>query len=248
MTLTDATISASSHGPGDAGSISINGGSQFLSTRSAVTTEATEASGGNISLKAASMVRLIDSEISTSVKGGPTTAGGDINIDPDFVILQNSNIIAQAVEGQGGNINITAGTFLQDPNSSVDASSQLGVSGTVNIRSPINNLSGVIAPLSEKAVDAAALIRASCAARFQGGNRSSLVQRGRDTLPADPGSGLITSPLLAGGALVSRVLAELDTEPAKLLVTRESPSTLESRPVVHMEGFTILEEAAACRS
>lgn len=248
MGLSGATISASSQGLGDAGNIKINSGLQFISTGSAVTTEAAEASGGNITLHSLDMIRLINSEISTSVKGGPKTAGGDINIDPNFVILQDSRIVAQAIQGQGGNINITAGTFLQDPNSIVDASSQLGVSGIVSIRSPVANLSGAIGPLSEKTVDAAALVRASCAARFQSGVRSSLVQRGRDTLPADPGTGLVASPLLAGGGLVAGALAELEQDPSRLLAERDRATGKESQLLIHIEGARVLEESAYCRS
>ena len=246
--LNGATISASSQGPGDAGTILIDSGVQFIATDSAVTTEATQGSGGNIEVTAVDMIRLTDSQISTSVKGGFGTAGGDITIDPNFVILQNSKIVAQAFQGQGGNINITAGTFLADPTSIVDASSQLGVSGTVNIQAPVSGLSSSIAPLSEHAIDAAALIRASCAARFAGGDRSSLVQRGRDTLPADPGTGMVTSPLLAGGGLVAAVLAELEQEPSRLLAKRDGAIDKESPLLIRVEGVRILEENAYCRS
>jgi len=58
------------------------------------------------------MIRLRDSTINTSVAGGAWTVGGNITIDPDFIILQNSKIIANAFEGRGGNIRIVAGTFL----------------------------------------------------------------------------------------------------------------------------------------
>ena len=34
--------------------------------------------------------------------------GGDISLDPDFIILQNSQILAKAVEGRGGNISLIA--------------------------------------------------------------------------------------------------------------------------------------------
>ena len=54
---------------------------------------------------------------------GPQTTGGNITIDPEFVILQNSQIVANAFAGQGGNIQITAEAFLADPDSRVDASS-----------------------------------------------------------------------------------------------------------------------------
>jgi filamentous hemagglutinin family protein len=192
-----AAISASSTGPANAGAIEINAGNQFLSTSSSVTTQATapgtEASGGNITISASDMVHLINSQITTSVQGGPETVGGNITIDPQFVILQNSQILAQATQGQGGNINIVAGSFIADPASLVSASSQLGVSGTVNIQSPVQNFSSVLAPLPKNFQSAAALLAQRCAARVAGGQVSTFVMAGREGLPAEPG-GFLTSP------------------------------------------------------
>ena len=53
---------------------------------------------------------LQDSLISASVADGPG-GGGNISIDPQFVILQNSQILAQAAQGQGGAITIIANLF-----------------------------------------------------------------------------------------------------------------------------------------
>ena len=64
--------------------------------------------------------------------GGASTVGGNITIDPQFVLLQNSQIIANAFEGTGGNIRIVAQqVFLADPASQVSASSALGINGQV---------------------------------------------------------------------------------------------------------------------
>ncbi len=192
-----ASISASSSGPANAGNIIINAGQTYTSTNSSVTTQATangtQASGGNMTLTAADMVHLVNSEISTSVQGGAATRGGDITIDPQFVILQNSQILATATQGNGGNINIVAGTFIADPASVVNASSQQGVSGTVNIQSPVQNFSSVLAPLPKSFASAAALLAQRCAARVAGGQVSTFVMAGREGLPAEPG-GFLTSP------------------------------------------------------
>ncbi|MCA9453793.1 MAG: hypothetical protein KC584_14395, partial [Nitrospira sp.] len=68
--------------------------------------------------------------------------------DPDFIILQNSQILAKAVAGKGGNIDLVASkAVLLDAQSTLDASSQTGISGSVTIESPIQVLSGTIAPL-----------------------------------------------------------------------------------------------------
>jgi len=132
----------------------------------------------------------------TSSVGNPTktnTTGGNITIDPQNVILQNSQIIAQAFAGTGGNITITSGVFLADPTSIVDASSALGVSGAVDIRSPVSNISGIIGRLPESVLAAQTLLRAACAARLAESRVSSFVERGRDHIPVGP-EGLLATP------------------------------------------------------
>ncbi|MGQ0557086.1 MAG: two-partner secretion domain-containing protein [Nitrospiraceae bacterium] len=181
-------------GAGDAGNITVQSRSTVVLDNSSITTEAIEASGGQITINAPHMVQLVDSRVSTSVKDG-TGGGGNISIDPDFVILNGSQILAQAFAGSGGAINVTAGLFLADPASVVDASSTLGVSGTVQINAPINNLSSVVARLPESLLAVQALLRASCAAKLAQGATSSFVERGRDGIPAGP-DGLLASPYL----------------------------------------------------
>lgn len=181
-------------GDGNAGNIRIESDSTVLIEQSSVTTEASQASGGQITINAPDMIRLIDSPISTSVAGAAEDSnGGNISIDPDFVVLQGSQILAQAFAGNGGAIGVTAGLFLADPASVVDASSTLGVSGTVQINAPINNLSSVVARLSDSLLAVQALLRASCAAKLAQGSTSSFVERGRDGIPAGPDS-LLSSP------------------------------------------------------
>lgn len=188
-----ATISASSTGPANAGNIAINAGAQFLSQDGSVTAEASQAGGGNITVQATDTIRLINSQISTSVQGGPTTASGNITIDPAIMTLQNSRIRAEAVQGQGGNINIIAGTFLTDQTSRVSASAQSGLSGTVNIQSPVSSLSGTLATLAQRPQQAQNLLSQRCAAQING-RLSSFVVAGRDALPSEPGDWLMSPP------------------------------------------------------
>ena len=196
LTMSDgAPISASSTGPANAGNIAINAGAQFLSQNASVTTEASQASGGNITVQATDSIRLVNSQINTSVQGGPTTSGGNITIDPAVVTLQNSQVLAQAVQGAGGNINIVAGTFLTDQTSLVSASSQFGLSGTVTIQSPVSSLSGSLATLPQRPLLAQTLLRQRCAAQVNG-QLSSLVVAGRDALPVEPG-GWLMSPMVS---------------------------------------------------
>ena len=189
-----ALISAESSGVGDAGNIDITATYSLLMRDSSITTEAKKADGGNIRVHAGYMVNLIDSVISASVGGGPDTVGGNITIDPQYVILNDSQIIANAYEGKGGNIRIIADVFLASPDSIVDASSALGIDGTVDIRAPITNISGTLAPMQGNFLSAEALLRDRCIARIRGERISSFVVSGRDGLPIRPGN-VLPSPI-----------------------------------------------------
>jgi hypothetical protein len=109
-----------------------------------------------------------------------------VTIDSQFVVLQASQVHANAGLGPGGNIGITAGVFLTDPASAVTASSRENIDGEIDIRAPVTDLSGVVAPLSQDVRPAEALRNDQCAARLWEGRVSSLVVRERDGVPATP--------------------------------------------------------------
>jgi hypothetical protein len=190
-----ATLSAESTGPGNAGNVTLSLGDTFLSTHGSVVTRATQADGGNIQITAPTLVRLRDSAITAEVGGGATTVGGNIFIDPAFIVLQGSQITANAVAGHGGRIDLTASkAFLADPSSVLTASSTLGINGTVAIQAPVTSISGAIAPLPQAFAQAAELLRSRCAERLREGTVSRFVIGGRDGVPLEPGS-LLLSPL-----------------------------------------------------
>ena len=215
FTLADgASVAASSTGPGHAGNITINAGQTFTSTNSSVTTEAAQASGGNITVLATDMVRLTNSEINASVEGSETTVGGNIVIDPQTVILQNSQIVANATQGQGGNISITTQSFLADATSVIDASSQFGISGTVNIQSPTAQMAGRLVALPTNPLIVTSLFSQRCAA-LTGGQFSSFVVAGRYGLPPEPGGWLASPFPLEGPA------SEVEAQGGALLFARD---------------------------
>lgn len=198
-----ATISATSSRTGDAGNIALVIGDTLRMVGSEITTEALAAVGGNISITTTgSMLHLTDSRIATSVQGG-VGRGGDITMGStshpvEFILLNNSPVRADAFGGPGGNISIAASVFLAGE-SPVTASSALSVSGTIDIQADVTDVSGSLAQLPEAILQAAALLRASCAARLAGGKTSTLVVAGREGLPLEPG-GLLPSPLMAEGS------------------------------------------------
>ena len=191
----NASVSASSTGTGNAGNISAIAGDDFIMQNSSITTQATQASGGNIKIGAADQIVIRNSLISASVMGGSGSgSGGNISIDPNAVILQNSQILAQAILGNGGNISIITPFFFADQASLINASSQFGLNGTVTIQSPTSNLSGSLGTLATKPRQAQSLLTQRCAA-LANGQASSFVVAGREQLPEDPG-GWLSSPLV----------------------------------------------------
>ena len=196
VTLTNgASISASSTGPANAGKIFINAGQRLdLTNGSSITTttQSAQANGGNIDIRAIDRVRLVNSTISTSVRGD-AGSGGNIFIDPNVVILEGSKVTAQAVGGSGGNITFITPLFLADSASLVSASSERGPSGTVTIQSPTSNLSGTVGQLVSKTSPPQVLLQNRCIA-LAGGEQSTFILAGRDALPSEPG-GWLSSPV-----------------------------------------------------
>jgi filamentous hemagglutinin family protein len=224
-----AALSATSAGKGNAGSITVHAGDQFTITNSSITTEANQSSGGAIKITTNpnGTVQLTGSTISASVLDG-TGGGGSVNIDPQLTVLNNSQILAQAVQGSGGNIFITTNILLQDGKSLISASSQLGQQGTTSIQSPIASLAENIIPLPQKPVLAASLMSQSCAARA-GGLFSTFTLRGRERLLPEP-DGWLLSPLALATPEVVGTATKRNTrrttsagDPPRLALRRMAP-------------------------
>jgi filamentous hemagglutinin family protein len=217
-------------GDGNAGNISVRSGSTVVMNNSSMTTEASQASGGQIEIITPEMIRVINGRVSTSVAGSANdTAGGNITIDPQFVVLQGGQIVAKAFAGSGGAIDIIAtSAFIRDPASIVDASSTLGISGTINIQSPLQNIGGELAPLSDEFSSAAALLAQQCAARAAGGKFSTFVVAAREGLPAEPG-GFLASPSLTAESLGSRHSEQDSYRP--IAAVTGAFSEYEARPI-----------------
>ena len=177
MDLTNATVSAESSGLQNAGDITVTAGNDITMVSSTISTESQNASGGNIKLNAPGIIQLTSSQITSSVFGSEGTQGGNISLDPEFIILQNSQILARARQGDGGNILLTAtdGIFI-GPDSVVDASSETGVDGNTDIRAPFVVLATIISQLPKNFEVPKSLFAEPCAA-IAGGQFSSFYPR-----------------------------------------------------------------------
>ena len=120
--------------------------------------------------------------------------------DPiQFVILDDSQITAKAFEGRGGNIDIQAEVLLASPESLVDASSERGIDGQVNVGAPVSDISGTFALLPEGFLATDALLHKRCAERVGEALPSSFVVRRRDGAPLGP-NGVLVSRLVPHGS------------------------------------------------
>jgi filamentous hemagglutinin family protein len=199
--LDGAGISASSRGTATALAGNVNLVTDNLTMQNAsITTQSALAEGGNISvITNGSQIYLLNSQITTSVQSG-VGSGGNITLGSGghpvgFIILNGSQVRADAFGGPGGNIRVFADTFLAG-DSVLSASSALSAPGVINIQAKFTDLSGNIAQLPETVLQAASLLRAACAARLSAGKASSLVVSGREGVPLEPG-GVMPSPLIA---------------------------------------------------
>jgi hypothetical protein len=185
----------------EAESASIEGGS--------LRTNAPDANGGNIEIQVSDLLRLREAEITANVGGG---TGGNITIDPRFVVLDHSRIVAQAGEGRGGAIDIVADFLFRDPTSVIDASAgDPSLSGIVTIRTPETDIVRSIESLPASFLDAAQLLKNRCAARSSV-PEGSFVVLPRDGAPAMP-DGLL--PAATAGATPT-ASGSLENEPRLL--------------------------------
>jgi filamentous hemagglutinin family protein len=207
--LTDtATINSESNGSGNAGNIEVTAVSKVKLKNASINTSADNADGGNIKVTAADLVELTNSEITAAVGGGEGD-GGNVTIDPEFVVLSSSRILASAIGGDGGNITIVTDHFIASPDSVLDASSELGIDGTVNILSPDEEITSNLVELPAAYLDASGLLRERCSTRHQAATQSSFTVAGRNSLPTSPDSqysllSSVSDSFSGAGALMTR--------------------------------------------
>ncbi|ERN42051.1 filamentous hemagglutinin family N-terminal domain protein [Rubidibacter lacunae KORDI 51-2] len=143
---------------------------------------------GNIIIRSEDLRLRDGSSISTSATG--PADGGNITIGPlasssisnSVILFDTSTITARAVGGNGGNIFITAETIFFPPGS-IDASSEFGIDGNVEIFNPETDPSRSLAVLPSETETPAPL--ESCGANT-GVLQSRFTNLGRGGIPIAP--------------------------------------------------------------
>jgi filamentous hemagglutinin family protein len=134
-------ITSRSSGTGNGGVIDLSAQTLRLNQNSALNAQTASGNGGNILLNLSNLLSL-NQQSFLSAEAGGTGDGGNISINAPFIVgFNNSDIIANAFQGRGGNIQITTdGLFglkfrpQLTPDNDITASSQFGVNGSVQIQ------------------------------------------------------------------------------------------------------------------
>jgi hypothetical protein len=139
-----AFISSEGLGEGTAGNVSLAvKGSLELREGSAVLARAATR-GGEVNIRVGELLYLAHSTLSAAAEGtGRGDDGGNVSVgQPRFLVLNDSRILARAVGGDGGDIQLAARSLVSDTDSRLDASSDLGVSGSVLVDAPESAITG----------------------------------------------------------------------------------------------------------
>jgi filamentous hemagglutinin family protein len=188
-----AQINVGSLGQGSAGNLLLQADRVSLDRQSALLAEVTNGSQGNIDISTPLLLLRRGSQITTTAQNIST--GGNIKINAAILVgLENSDIFANATQGNGGRIDITTqgiiGLAFRNvtnpraiPTNDISAKSeQIGFDGTVQIKNfGIDPNSGLVAlPVNLK--DPSQSIAKECSAT-QG---SSFIISGRGGIPTNP--------------------------------------------------------------
>ncbi len=128
-------ISASTFSSGRAGNINITANNFNLTEGVTVVTNTTSSGqAGDIQLQIRDNLNLVDSAIAASTAPNSQGKGGNIDIDPQVVTLNNSQIAVNSQgEGTGGSITLQAGNLNLDNQSAISAETLSTDGGNIEI-------------------------------------------------------------------------------------------------------------------
>lgn len=215
ITLNNASITAASNGNVDAGDISITVPDELImSHNSAITTSAETGNGGNININinAGELISLQHfAAFLTSVNQG-TGDGGDINVSAKALVMNNALIQANAASGHGGDIAINLKSLITSRNqfikggkerinwspnlaqgfNVIQAVSEKGISGNINIASPQLSISGDIIELATNILTLPDINHSPCDSIAKD---SSLTKTSKGNMPFNPSEMVFIAPI-----------------------------------------------------
>jgi filamentous hemagglutinin family protein len=174
-------ISVSNLGNGNSGNLNITAKELNLDHSATLEAKVNAGSQGNINLTTDNIFLRNNSEINVLATGRAT--GGNIKISnrENIVVTKNSRILANAIRGKGGNIEITTQGYFVSGDSLVSASSEFGLDGNIKVENINGDRPLELDQLPANLVDRTQQIAKSCGV---GTNQFAIA--GRGGLPENP--------------------------------------------------------------
>ncbi|WP_019503291.1 filamentous hemagglutinin N-terminal domain-containing protein [Pleurocapsa sp. PCC 7319] len=232
-------IISAANANGVGGELEVNANSLTLENGASILAETTAntGTGGVINLNIDGTLQMRDNSlISSQATEGAT--GGNIDINTEFIVAfpnqiagNGSDIIASAVEGDGGNINITAESLLGikegmaiegNQTNDIDASSEFSLDGSITINTPdINPIQGAT-ELPTNIVVPEETVAQACRANREIAAKNGLNITGKGGIPAEPGIPLNSQNIAINGSTnpTSTIPAPIETAQGKIQPAR----------------------------
>jgi len=174
-------ISVSNLGNGNSGNLNITAKELNLDNSATLEAKVNAGSQGNINLTTDNIFLSNYSEINVLATGKAT--GGNIKIanSENIVLTKNSRILANAIQGKGGNIEIMTQGYFVSGDSLVSASSEFGLDGNINVENINGDRPLELDQLPDNLVDRTQQMAKSCGV---GANQFAIA--GRGGLPENP--------------------------------------------------------------
>ena len=228
-------ISVNSIGSGAAGTLEIFADNVLLKNEGGLNGTTSSGQGGNIIVQADRILRLKDdSAIDTNAIAEGN--GGNIDLTADFVIAsENSSISANAAAvGDGGNINLTAKKLFITPDSKITADSELGIDGTVEIDTSLDNEQRSYAELSQKVIQTENKIVSSCG---NGDNSQNVFSyTGRGGLPLNPLTELQTNDIVIADFEIPSDTTIEEFDGSRIILENTEPVVEANRWKINADG------------
>ncbi|WP_019506935.1 S-layer family protein [Pleurocapsa sp. PCC 7319] len=201
-------------GTGEPGNILIEANNLDLvdTARIEAATQAEIGNSANINLQVDDTITLEDSSF-ISAQAFNNANGGNLTIDTNFLVAfpdGNNDIIANAQQGNGGNINITAESLFGiaerplNPNTNdINASSEFGLDGSISIFTPDINAIQTDLVLPNNLVESEETVAQACQNDRISGKSSGLTIQGKGGIPPQPTEPIDSEAILVQGKITT---------------------------------------------
>ncbi|NEP59337.1 MAG: filamentous hemagglutinin N-terminal domain-containing protein [Symploca sp. SIO2G7] len=261
-----ATITVNNQGTGPAGDLGIIARDIFLKNEGTISAETASGQGGDINLEGVELLLLLlNSQISTRAGQPPSGGnGGNITIDTRFVLSapgNNSNIRANAFDGDGGNIFISASRLFDIAerdddfliSNDITASSRFARDGvvTANVSNADPKPDSTSLPIN--LIDPTTLIAETCPNRssIAEGEKNQFIITGQGGLPPDPNAAFPGEAVVNDWETPSEEVEE-DTEDLSIVsptpvatTVPQEPNFIEAQGWIYGENGEIIFTAQA---